>query len=231
MRTPPVLAAGLLAAAIVPSVALAAKPPKDPKPVMPPNGAPALSIDAKPNPVIFTKPVVVSGKLSGVNPKDGVSVQLEKDDTRPFGDSYKPTGLTATTTNGGSYRFSLKPSRNTQYRAIAKASPAVTSAPRLVSVRPLVGLRVSTRNPRAGTLVRFSGIVLPARDGATALVQKRSSTGRFVTVRRTTLRDSSPGSKYSVRVRVRRSGTYRVKVAGNAELVNGFSRRIALTIR
>lgn len=228
MRTPSVVAAGLLAAALVPSVALAAKPPKDPKPTP---GAAALSIDATPNPVIFTKPIVLSGKLSGANPKDGVAVRLEQDNTRPFGDSYKPTGRTATTANGGSYRFSFKPARNTQYRAIAKASPTVTSPARLVLVRPLVGLRVSTKTPRAGSRVRFSGIVLPARDGATALVQKRSSTGRFVTVRRTTLKDSSPGSKYSVRVRVRSSGTYRVKLVGNAEFVNGFSRRIALTTR
>lgn len=231
MRTPSVVAAGLLAAALVPSVALAAKPPKDPKPVQPPKGAAALTLDAKPNPVIFTRPVVLSGKLSGVNSVNGVTVRLEEDDTRPFGDSYKPTGRTATTANGGSYRFSFKPARNTQYRAIAKASPAVTSGARLVLVRPLVGLRVSTKSTPAGSRVRFSGIVLPARDGARALVQRRSSTGRFVTVRRTTLRDTSPGSKYSVRVRVRRSGTYRVKLVGNAEFVNGFSRRIALTTR
>lgn len=228
MRTPSVVAAGLLAAALVPSVALAAKPPKDPKPTP---GAAALSIDARPNPVTFTRPMVLSGKLTGVKPVSGITVRLEKDDTRPFGDSYKPTSQTATTDTSGSYRFSFKPARNTQYRAIAKASPAVTSAPRLVLVRPLVGLRVSTKTPRAGSSVRFSGIVLPARDGARALVQRRSSTGRFVTVRRTTLRDTSPGSKYSVRVRVRRSGTYRVKLPGNAELVNGFSRRVALTTR
>lgn len=231
MTTPSVVAAGLLAAALVPSVALAAKPPKDPKPVMPPKGAAALTLDAKPNPVIFTRPVVLSGKLGGVNPTSGVTVRLEKDETRPFGDSYKPSGLTATTTNGGSYSFTFKPARNTQYRAIAQASPSVMSAPHLVLVRPLVGLRVSTRSPRAGSRVRFSGIVLPARNGATALVQRRSSTGRFVTVRHTTLRDSSPGSKYSVRVRVSRSGAYRVKLAGTAQLVNGFSRTVALATR
>ncbi|MBA2349776.1 MAG: hypothetical protein H0V81_15955 [Solirubrobacterales bacterium] len=231
MTTPSVLAAGLLAAALLPSVALAQKPPKDPKPVTPPKGAAALTLAAKPNPVVFTRPVVLSGKLSGVNPDNGVTVRLERDDTRPFGDSYKPTGLTATTANGGRYSFTLKPARNTQYRAIAKASPTVTSAPRLVLVRPLVGLRVSTRSPRAGRLVRFSGIVLPARDGATALVQRRTSTGRFVTVRRTRLRDSSPGSKYSVRVRVRSSGAYRVKLPGTPELVNGFSRTVKLTTR
>lgn len=222
------VAAGLLAAALLPSVALAQKPPKAPKPT---NGVAALTLDAKPNPVVFSRPVVLSGKLNGVTPTNGVTVRLEKDETKPFGDSYKPSGMTAATAKGGGYSFTVKPERNTQYRVVAQASPPVTSAPRLVLVRPLIGLRVSTQAPRAGSLVRFSGRVQPARNGASALVQRRGSTGRFVTVGRATLRASSPGSTYSVRVRVRSSGAYRVKLAENAELTNGFSRTVTLTTR
>ncbi len=230
MRTTTVLA-GVLAVSLVPTAAIAQKPPKPPpKPPKPPQGAPALTLLASPNPIVFTKPLTLSGRLGGTTPLAGVKVSFEQDQTRPYGDSYKPTGLVAITTNNGSYSFGLKPAKNTQYRAVAQASPPVTSPPRLVNVRPLVGLKVSTRTPRAGRSVRFSGIVLPARTG-TALVQRRGSKGSFVTVARAALRASSPGSAYAVRARVRRSGEYRVKVAGNSVFVNGFSRTIALTTR
>lgn len=223
--------AGVLAAALVPSAALAQKPPKDPKPTNPPKGAAALSLDVKPNPGVFTRPVALTGKLSGTTPINGVTIRLEQDDTRPYGDVYKPTGVTTTTGASGAYVFNLKPAKNTQYRAVAQTSPSVTSAARLASIRPLVGLRVSTLTPRAGSRVRFSGIVLPARNGAAISLQKRGSTGRFVTVTRATLRASSPGSAYSVRIRVRRSGVYRLKLPGTLELVNGFSRTVSLVTR
>jgi len=226
MRITTVLA-GVLTVALVPTAAIAAKPSK---PSKPPGNAPALTLAAAPNPVVFTKPIVLSGGLGGTNARAGIAVRFEQDQTRPYGDSYKPTGLVATTTKNGSYSFPLKPVKNTQYRAVAQASPPVTSPPRLVTVRPLVGLRVSTRTPSAGRSVRFSGIVLPVRTG-TALVQRRGSTGSFVTVARAALTGSGPGSAYTVRARVRRSGEYRVKVPGNQEFVNGLSRTITLTTR
>jgi hypothetical protein len=222
------LLAGVLAASLVPATASAQKPAKPPKPV---KDAPSLTLAAAPNPVVFTKNVVLSGTLGGVTPQGGVTVRLEQDDTRPYGDAYKPANRTATTAANGRYSFTLKPAKNTQYRAVAQSSPPVTSNARLVLVRPLVGLRVSTQAPRAGSLVRFSGIVLPARTGAIALIQRRTSTGGFLTVARTTLRAATSGSAYARRVRIRRSGTYRVKVAGNAEMVNGLSRTLALTTR
>jgi len=229
MQKTTTFAAGVLAIALVPAAALAQKPPKDPKPPpKPPAGAPALTLDAAPNPLVFGTPVKLAGKLSNTASDRGVVVRLEQDQTRPFGDSYKSTGLTATTENNGSYGFAFKPAKNTQYRAVAQASPPVTSNPRLVLVRPLVGLRVSTQRPVAGRLVRFFGIVRPARSGGTAIVQKRTSRG-FVTVARRRL--SGSGGSYSIRARVRSAGDYRVKVPGNAEFVNGLSRLVRITTR
>ena len=95
-----------------------------------------------------------------------------------------------TSKNNGSFAFTLRPARTTQYRVVAQASPPVTSGGRLVSVRPLVGLVIADTTPRAGARVRFRGTVRPEHDGATALIQRRSSTGRFVTVARATLRDA-----------------------------------------
>lgn len=200
-------------------------------------GATTISaLDAKPIPVVFGSPTTLSGTLSGTA-RSGVTVRLEADTTRPYGNAYKPVTtpagapLTATSQQNGRFTFSVKPLVNTQYRAVAQASPPVTSAPRLVLVRTHVGFLVSDSTPAAGSLVRFRGTVRPAHDGRTALIQRRSPTGRFVTVARTTLRDAGTTfSSYSRRIRVNRSGVYRVKVAGDADHVNGFSRTRTLTV-
>ena len=193
-------------------------------------GATTVSaLDAKPNPLVFGASTVLSGRLSGTT-TGGVTLRLEADESRPYGDQYKPaTGpngapLTAVSEQSGRFAFTLRPQRNTQYRVVAQSAPPATSAPRLVLVRPLVGLIVSDRTPRAGSFVRFRGTVRPAHDGRTVLIQRRSSTGRFVTVARTALRDAGAVySSYSRRVRVNRDGAYRVKLAGDADHVNGFS--------
>jgi hypothetical protein len=191
---------------------------------VPPNGASAVTLDANPTIIVYSGATALSGRLSG-NDASGAVVRLEQDNTRPYGDSYQPTGVTTTTANNGKYSLTVKPLLNTQYRVVAKASPSVTSAPKLVSVRMLVGLKLSDSTPERGRLVRFSGSVSPAHDGLKALIQKRTSSGRFVTVARKTLADAGNlRSSYSRRLRIYRDGVYRVKVAGDGDHVNGFSR-------
>ena len=168
----------------------------------------------------------MTGKDSG-----GVKIRFEEDATRPYGDSYKPSALTATTANNGKYSVAAKPLVNTQYRAIAQASPPVTSSARLVLVRTLVGLRVSDSTPRRGSFVTFSGSVFPAHDGARALIQRRTRSGSFVTVARPGLQDAgTQKSTYSKRLRIRSDGVYRVKVASDGDHVNGYSRTRTLVV-
>jgi hypothetical protein len=94
------------------------------------------ALDAKPTIIVFGASTVLSGRLSG-GTTSGVTVRLEADDTRPYGDSYKtvptPTGAPTTVQSdqGGRFAFTQRPQRNTQYRAVAQSSPPVTSAPRL----------------------------------------------------------------------------------------------------
>jgi len=218
---------GLALALAVAPAATAAKPPKPPS-NPPAQGAATLTLDAKPAPIVFSSPTALSGQLS--SKAAGVTVRLEQDTTRPYGDSYKPANLTTTTMGGGAYSFSVKPLVNTQYRVSTQGGSSVTSPAKLVLVRMLVGLRLSDSTPNRGSLVRFSGSVYPAHDGRTAVIQKRSSTGRFVTVDRTTLRDAGTDhSTYSRRVRVR-SGVYRVKVVGDDDHINGISRSRTITV-
>lgn len=227
MHTRTVLA-GVTTLALLPSAALAAKPPKPPKP-MPAAGAISLGVSA----ATITVPgaTTITGNLSGVTPLGGVAVTLEQDSTRPYGDSFKPSGAKTKTTASGGYSFVVRPQLNTEYRVVAKASPSVTSGPRLVSVRPFVGLKASTTRPRAGRVVRFSGLVTPARNGAAVVLQRRTRTGAFATVGRGLLRASGANSVYVITARVRSSGVYRVKVPGNSELINGFSRSLRLRTR
>ena len=211
------------------------------KPDHPANGgnAPltAGELDAKPNPIVFGSPTTLSGRLSGDSSGE-LRVRLEADDTLPYGDVYQPVitiaGTPAETTSdkNGRYAFDVTPARNTQYRAVTQSAPPVASAPRLVRVRPRVGVSVSDTTPRAGSRVRFRGSVTPALYGSRARIQRRSSTGQFVTVKRARLRDAgSVSSRYSRRVRIRRDGTYRVKVARHADHANGFSRVINIDAR
>ena len=130
-----------------------------------------------------------------------------------------------TVAKNGGYSFVHKPVRNTYYRAVSSLKPPTQSGDLLVKVRMLVGLRVSDSTPRSGQRVRFSGIVRPAHDGRTASIQRRSSTGSWVTIARPTLRAVDAGtSRYVRTLRVRRSATYRVRVIGHADHAMGISR-------
>jgi hypothetical protein len=105
------------------------------------------------------------------------------------------------------------------------------SGEHLVSVRRRVGLRVSDTTPRRGRRIRFSGTVLPASAGKSLAIQRRTTAGRWTTVARTVARDAGADlSTYSVRVRIRSSGVYRVKVLGDLVYVNGISRTVTVTV-
>jgi hypothetical protein len=211
------VAAGL-ALAFVPAAAAQKPAPK------PPKGGAAITLDAKPAIVVYSTPTTLSGRLTGGN-DTGVTIRLEQDSSRPYGDNYRPTGVTTTTAASGAYSFTLTPQLNTQYRVVAQASPGVTSPPKLINVRTRIGLRLSDSTPRRGALVQFAGSVFPAHDGRLALIQRRSSTGRFVTVARTALRDAGDArSSYSRRLRISSDAVYRVKLPGDADHINGFSR-------
>jgi len=145
----------------------------------------------------------------------GAKVTLESSPF-PYTSAFKPNGPTTTTSATGTYSFVVAPGLNTHYRVTVK-KPTLTSSQTAVRVRVRVSLRVSTVNPRSGQLVRFSGSLTPAHNGKVALIQRRTSTGGWRTVGRATL---APGvtvngvatSKFSKRLRINHTGTYRVSV-------------------
>jgi hypothetical protein len=213
-RTTLIRAIAALAAAALAMPALAAKPPKPPK-----RGP--LSIGASPAAVIFGGSTAISGRLTGKG-HGGVSVTLAEK-RAPFTGPFRDVGTT-TTNSKGDYSFRVAPRVNTRYRARSASAPPRTSAELFVPVRIRVGLRVSDSTPRSGARVLFAGSAAPAHDGRVAKVQRRTSTGAYRTVARTTLGDAGDArSRYTRRVPIRRDGVYRVQVPADADHATGVS--------
>jgi hypothetical protein len=112
--------------------------------------------------------------------------------------------------------------------------PREASQGYLVAVRRKVSIRTSTRRPRAGALVRFSGFVSPAYTpgpDAVATLQRRNRQGGYSDVRSVLMRTAGPVSSYRVRVRMRRAGVYRVLVPSTPTYSQGASVAVAVHVR
>lgn len=193
-------------------------------------GSEAITISAT-EPVVWGRSTVITGGLRGSN-DPGVVVRLDAD-AYPFSDTAFEPLATTLTDSRGNYRFVTQPVLNTRYRVVAETAPPATSSAALVRVRIRVTRTVSTTRPRRGALVRFRGTACPDHDGRIAYIQRLSSTGSFRTVARARLGDAGETcSRYVRRVRVRRDGTYRVRVLSrDADHASGVSRRITLRTR
>ncbi len=197
----------------IPLMAGAQKPPKP--------GPTDLTIGARPDAITFGQSTTVSGQLK-TQDKANKPVDLQE---KPAGENAFKTVQTKNTEQSGAYSFSVKPVKNTRYRVVAKVSPPITSGEVEVPVRFRVGLRLSDSTPAAGQRVRFSGSVLPERDGRVVYIQKRTSTGGWRGVARTTLQDAgTTRSVYSKRIRLSRDGTFRARVVRDAQNATGTSR-------
>ena len=210
----------LLAACAGPAVA--AKPPKPPKP------NPNLTIQSSANAVTFGGSITISGTSKNI--ASGTSVELQQN-PYPYS-GFHATGKTGVIDPAGNYSIAgVVPGVHTQYRVVAKTSPPTTSGTAFVRVRLRVSFKVSDSTPRRGQMVRFSGTVAPAHDGKPVLIQKRTSTG-YRTVARTVLVDNGTAtSKYSKRMRIRRSARYRIVVQSlDQDHDNGTSRSRTLRV-
>jgi hypothetical protein len=197
-------------AVVLPAVALAAPP----QPTQ-------VTIGVSPGTVTFGKPAVVSGTTAA-----NTAVTLRADPF-PFNGSFGQVAK-ATSNAAGAYSFTVTPDRSTHYRVDVKKarSPVAT-----LLVRWKVTRSVSTRHPRRGRRVLFTGTVSPAHTGGMVEIQRRRS-GVYRTVKLATLVAASPtSSSYAVRVRVRRTGFYRARVESDGAHEAGNSRPVKLTVR
>jgi hypothetical protein len=195
-----------------------------------PPGGNAVTLGATPPSVAFGGATTLAGQVTGSG-NAGVEVTLQSRPTAATPGAFADVATT-TTDASGNYSFAQTPLVNTDYQVEAKASPKVTSPIVAVAVRFAVSRHVSDTTPKRGTRVRFSGVVKPAHDGAFALIQKRTSTGKFRTVTKALLKPAKTAgqSRYSKRLRIKRSGVYRVRVLADASHARGTSRKIKLRV-
>jgi hypothetical protein len=210
------------AALLAPAAVQAAKPPK-------PTAA-KLTIAASPSPVTFGRATTLAGRLTGGKNAAGESITLQAD-TAPFDGKYADVATVLTDANGD-WQATNAPAALTRYRAQAKTGPPTTSPSTDVGVRLRVRRHVSDATPKRGQRVRFYGTAAPAHDGAVVRIQRRISPGHWKTKVRTRLTDAGTEvSAYSRRVRVYRTGTYRVRASsGDTDHLAGTSRHRKLRI-
>ncbi len=178
-----------------------------------------MTIAATPPVVTFGKPVTIAGQVAG---RPAEKVQLEQTPF-PFTDPFK-NAAQGTTDAAANFAFQVTPALNTRYHVTAKSPPA-TSPDVTVMVRTKVGLRLGDKTPRRGARVRFKGSVLPAHDGSTVRIQRKTSSG-WKTIRTPVLATATPldgvaRSKYSQRIRIRRSGAYRTVMPAHGDHARG----------
>ena len=216
MRLRLYFAATILTAAVALAIASEGQAQKPPKP-----GSTTLKASAEL--VKFSTPVSLTGKVKGA--KAPMTVVLEQRAANAT--AFAPAG-TATTDANGDFSFAVRPSKSSVFRVTAGTAQSPEVA---VAVAPLVGLKVGDATPRKGQRVRFKGTVRPQHDGTRVAIQRKRADGTWATVRTAALRDAgSAFSRYSKRIRIRRTGTYRTVIAAHADHAEGISRERTLTV-
>jgi hypothetical protein len=191
-----------------------------------------LNITASPNPVVFGSPTTVSGTLTGSGNANHQVVLQQR--PFPYSAAWANAGNPQVTDASGNFAFPiLSLPITTQFQVVTNDKPAVASPVLTLGVAVSVKTNVSTTRVHKGGRVRFSGVIRPARAGAQWAIQKQTKAGAWATVAGSiTHGGSKTFSGFTKRVRVARSGVYRVFVLINdGNLTSGIGRTITITAR
>lgn len=176
----------------------------------------ALSLIAKPNPVLFGRPTVLAGLLTGTG-NAGKQIQLQASPF-PHTAGFVNAGNPQVANAQGGFAFALLAvALNTQFRVVLPAKPEIVSPVVGVGVIPRVTTRVSAKTVLTGASVRFSGLVRPARNGTRIVIQRQRGT-RWTRLGGATKarKGGQRFSRYAKRIRILRGGNYRV-LLGSAD--------------
>ena len=187
-----------------------------------------LSLNASPNPVTPNAKTLISGVLSGTGNGDR-RVVLQANPF-PYTQGFRNASDIHLTNADGTFSFPLLAIPvNTQYRVLLPNLPEIGSPIVTVGVRPKVTISAKRLH---GRTFRFRGKVRPAHDGAGITIQRWNGSA-WVKVKSTHARAAKGDvSKYSKRVRVRRSGRYRVFAGtNNGANVESTSKAVRLRVR
>jgi plastocyanin len=189
-------------------------------------GKGTITLTSSANPVVFSQPLTLSGTIKGAKSAAGVTLQRRGLTSTTWRDA-----ATATTTASGDFTFVTRPRRSIVYRVATQGTAPTYSNEITQQVSPLVGFKASDLTPSAGARVRFSGTVRPPHDTRRVQIQRKQADGSWLTVARARLRDAGKVySRYSRRVKVNETGTYRVLLPAHPDHADGVSRERTLTV-
>ena len=190
-----------------------------------------VTLAATPNPVAPGAPTMLAGQLTGTN-NVGRDVVLQSNPF-PYTQGFLNTGNALVTGPDGSFSFPvLSVPVTTQFRVVLAQRPELTSP--IVIVGAALQVRTDAKKVarhRHSVSVRFRGTITPQNDGGRVVIQKFVN-GVWTEKSHTRAKDAgSLKSTYKTRVRVRRSGTYRVVAEAAGAFISGAGRAIAIRVR
>jgi hypothetical protein len=171
-----------------------------------------LSLTATPNPVVPKSGTTLVGQLAGTN--GGNRQVVLQSNPWPYNTGFQNTGNTIVTDANGNFSFPiLSVPVTTQYKVVMPARPDVQSP--VVVVLAALQVRTDAKKVklhRHSVGVRFKGSITPSAAGKQVVIQKNRG-GVWTTIASThAVADGDSRSTYSKRVRIRRSGDFRVVV-------------------
>ena len=173
----------------------------------------------------------LTGQLTGTN-NAGRDVVLQSNPF-PYLQGFANTGNALVTDAAGNFSFPvLSVPVTTQFRVVMAQRPEVTSPIVVVGA----ALQVTTdakkvRRHRHSVSVRFRGSISPQNDGGRVSIQKFRG-GTWVEIAHTVARDAgASSSRYRKRVRLHRSGQFRVVAEAQGQYVSGAGRAISIRVR
>lgn len=183
-----------------------------------------VTLGATPNPVVPGAGATLSGQLTGTN-NDNRQVILQSN-PYPYTQGFQNTGNPIVTNADGTYSFAvLSVPVTTQFRVLMPAKPEVQSP--IVIVGAALQVRTDAKKVKRhahSVGVRFKGSITPSAAGKQVVIQKNRG-GVWSTVASThAIADGASRSTYSKRLRIRRSGDFRVVVVSNDQYTTGAGR-------
>jgi hypothetical protein len=173
----------------------------------------------------------LAGQLTGTN-NDSRQVVLQSN-PYPYTQGFASVGNPQVTDALGNFSFAvLSVPVTTQFRVLMPTKPEVVSP--IVIVGAALQVRTDTKKVerhRHSVSVRFRGSVSPQNDGGRVSIQKLRD-GTWTEIAHTRAKDDGASrSTYSTRVRLFRSGQFRVVAEADGRFVSGAGRAISIKVR
>jgi hypothetical protein len=190
-----------------------------------------VTLSASPNPVAPGGATTLFGQLTGTNNANrDVVLQFNP---FPYTQGFANAGNRQVTDGAGNFSFPvLSVPVTTQFRVVMSQRPEVASPIVIVGA----ALQVTTRarkvaRHRHSVTVRFRGTITPPHNGGRVDIQKFRD-GTWFTIAHTFARpDGSSQSRYRKRVRLFRSGQFRVVAVADGQYTSGAGRAISIRVR